>query len=177
MVVLEIIVEPNESPRFTPLWEFAPTLLGIALSVLLSPRMASWETFGWPRLRIRAATMAAFGIVVPAVVPWIVHFRLPADARWWDISCNVAVYTSVSFGAVAYLGRIIGPISGMGVYFATIMIQQAVPNVAYYFPVSGASTNLVAHPISAMCAVVIASAIWYFTIGQSTSAKMLQRNS
>lgn len=176
VMVLELTIDPTELPRFTPLWEFAPMLLGIYLAVLLSPRLATWELPGLLRVRLRSGLTAVLGALVPAAIPWFAHLGLPTDARWWDISCNVAFFTAGAFVATAWLGRIAGPIVGLVAYFTTIILQQMTPALASYFPVSGASTNLIPHPMSALLMVGLAGITWFTTMGQSQLASKLQRN-
>lgn len=176
VTVFEITIDPIQLPRFTPIWEIIPVLLGTYLPALLAPRLATWEMSGLVRLRLRAGVTAVIGALLPALIPWLAHLRLPADARWWDISCNVAFFAATSFLATAWLGPLAGPIVGMVGYFVAVVIQQMLPEAAACLPVSGASTNLTPHPGAALLALVLAGAAWFATLGQSQFARSMQRN-
>lgn len=176
VTVFELRIDPTKTPRFTPAWEAIPVLLAVLTPALLHPALASWEMPGRARIRARAATIATVGALLPATLPWIAHWRLPADARWWDISCNVAFFAAVSLLATAFLGRLAGPVFGLCCYAGTVVIQQTAPQLAAHLPVSGASTNLTAHPVASILIVATASAAWYATMGQSRFARNLYRN-
>lgn len=176
VTVFELRLDPTKTPRFTPVWEAIPVLLGAVLPALLRPALASWEMPGPTRLRARAAAVAAVAALVPASVPWIAHLRLPPDARWWDISCNVTFFAAVSLLATAFLGRLAGPVVGLLCYAGTVVIQQTSPQLAVHLPVSGASTNLTAHPAASLILATAASAAWFATMGQSRFAQNLYRN-
>ncbi|OFE17671.1 hypothetical protein BA895_14300 [Humibacillus sp. DSM 29435] len=176
VTVFELRVDPAKTPRFTPVWEAVPVLLAVLTPALLRPGLASWEMPGRARIRARAASIAAVGALLPATLPWIAHWRLPPDARWWDISCNVAFFAAVSLLATTFLGRLAGPIIGLCSYAAAIVVQQSAPQLAAHLPVSGASTNLTAHPVASIAIVAAASAAWYGTMGQSRFARNLHRN-
>lgn len=175
--VFELRIDPTKTPRFTPVWEAVPVLLGALLPALLRPSLASWEMPGPLRLRLRAGALAVLAVLTPAIVPWIAHLRLPADARWWDISCNVTFFAAIAAAATAFLGRLTGPVTALLCYAATITVQQSTPHLATHLPVSGASTNLTAHPIWSLILLTAASVVWFTTMGQSRFARNLARNS
>lgn len=174
--VFELRIDPAKTPRFTPVWEAIPVLLAVLTPALLRPALASWEMPGPTRIRARAASIAAAGALLPGTLPWIAHWRLPADARWWDISGNVAFFAAVSLLATTFLGRLAGPVIGLCSYAGAIVIQQTAPQLAAHLPVSGASTNLTAHPVASLAIVAAAAAAWYATMGQSRFARNLHRN-
>lgn len=174
--VFEIVFDPAKGARFTPIWEMAPVMLGVYLPFLLAPRLATWEILGRIKLRFYACGVAVAGMLLPASMPWLAHFRLPADTRWWDISCNIAVYTATAFGATAWLGRIAGPIVSLVLYLSVVAVQQVVPLFAAHLPVSGASTNLTPHPWAAFLAMLLAGVSWLATLGQSRVVRSIQRN-
>lgn len=176
VIVFEITIDPTQLPRFTPIWEIIPVLVGTYLPVLLAPRLATWELSGLARLRLRAGVTAVIGALLPALIPWLAHLRLPADARWWDISCNVVFFAAISFLTTAWLGTLVGPTVGLAGYFVAVVIQQMLPAIAAHLPVSGASTNLASHPGAALLALGLAGTVWFATMGQSQLARSMQRN-
>lgn|GEM_PF-1280119 len=176
VTVFEIRLVDTNLPRFTPAWEAVPVILAVLAPALLAPRLATWELLAGPRIRIRAATIAVAAVVLPAAIPWVAHFHLPDDARWWDIMWNVVLLAGIALIATAALGRIAGPMIGLFVYVAIIAIQQTMPEVAAYLPVSGAKTNLRAHPLPSLIAASIAVGFWTVTKGQSHLTRSLQRN-
>lgn len=176
VTVFEVKLVNTELPRFTPVWEALPVLLGLLAPALLAPRLATWELSGRGRLRVRAATVALGAAAGPAIIPWLAHLRLPDDARWWDISCNVTFFAAVALIATAGLGTLAGPLIGLVAYLTTITIQQALPDVAAHLPVSGAKSNLTAHPIPASTLSIVAVIVWAMTMGQSRLARSLHRN-
>ncbi len=176
VTVFEIRLIDSQLPRFTPVWEILPVFLAIAAPGLLAPRLASWERQGLPRLSRRAATVAFVAIIVPAAIPWLASLRLPQDARWWDISCNVAFFSSLALIATALVGSFAGPLIGLVAYLSAVAVQQTIPAVAMYLPVSGASTNLQAHPVPAAVLAVTACCVWSQTLGRSRLVQRLHRN-
>ena len=129
-----------------------------------------------PRLSRREATVAFVAIIVPAAIPWLASLRLPQDARWWDISCNVALFSSLALIATALVGSFAGPLIGLVAYLSAVAVQQTIPAVAMYLPVSGASTNLQAHPVPAAVLAVTACCVWSQTLGRSRLVQRLHRN-
>lgn len=176
VTVFEITIDPIQLPRFTPIWEIIPVLLGMYLPALLAPRLATWELSGLARLRMRAGVTAVLGALLPALIPWLAHLRLPTDARWWDISCNVVFFAATSFLATAWLGTLAGPTVALVGYFLAVVMQQILPAAAVHLPVSGASTNLTAHPGAALLTLALAGTAWFATMGQAQFARSMQRN-
>jgi len=166
----------TELPRFTPVWEALPVFLAILAPALLVPRLATWEMLGRARLRFRAGTVAAVAAIGPAAIPWLAHFRLPEDARWWDISCNVTFFAAIALIATAGLGTLAGPLIGLFAYLATVALQQVMPDLAAHLPVSGARTNLTAHPVPSLALSAVAVLVWSITMGQTRLARALHRN-
>lgn len=175
--VLDVTVDSTRPPRFTPVWEAIPVVVAVASPTLIAPRLASWEAMARTRVRLRAATVAVLSAVAPAAIPWVAHLRLPADARWWDISCNVALYGGVALIATVLVGPLGGPLVGLCAYLGVVIVQQLAPGLATALPVSGAKTNLTAHPLPSTVVVVVAVGCWYVTAGQSRLARNLRRNS
>lgn len=176
VTVFEVKLVNTELPRFTPVWEILPVLLAILAPALLAPRLATWELLARARLRVRAATVASCAATGPGAIPWLAHLRLPEDARWWDISCNVTFFAAIALISTAALGTLAGPLIGLFAYLTTIAIQQAMPDIAAHLPVSGAQTNLTAHPIPAVALSGVAVVVWAMTLGQSRLARSLHRN-
>lgn len=177
VTVFEVTLDPLRSPRFTPVWEIVPVAAAVLGPALIAPRLASWELMSGGRLRWRAAVMALSAIVLPAAIPWIAHFRLPEDARWWDISCNVAFFGGFSILVTPWLGRLAGPLTGAALYLIVVALQQLDPALAAHLPVSGAETNLTAHPRASATMVAIAVIAWSTTNGRSRLLDQAQRNS
>lgn len=151
----------------TPVWELVPVLLAAALPALLVSRLASWEHTQHRRLRTRAATVAVAAVTIPASIPWVAQFRLPDDARWVDITCNVALFAAVALVATCVFGRLAGPAVALMAYVGTIGVQQLSPALAARLPVSGARTNLQPHPWPTVVVVLVAVAAWTVTLGRS----------
>ncbi|CAG7572058.1 hypothetical protein FB554_0199 [Barrientosiimonas humi] len=167
VTVFEVRLVATEIPRFTPVWELVPVLLAAALPALLVSRLASWEHTQHRRLRTRAATVAVAAVTIPASIPWVAQFRLPDDARWVDITCNVALFAAVALVATCVFGRLAGPAVALMAYVGTIGVQQLSPALAARLPVSGARTNLQPHPWPTLVVVLVAVAAWTLTLGRS----------
>lgn len=176
-VVYEVAFVASRLPRYTPVWELAPVVAGVLGIGLLTPRLWTWERIGRRRrLRWRAATCAVLVLVLPASIPWLAHYGLPAGARWWDIVGNVVLLTAVAMLATVMVGRVLGPVIGLGFYAAVLVVQQTLPDVARWLPVSGAQTNIRPHVEAATAAAVIAVVVWTTTLGRSRFADDLARN-
>lgn len=175
--VYEIQFVASRLPRYTAVWELMPVLVGVLGVALLVPRLWSWERLARRgRIRWRAAVSAVAALVLPASIPWIAHYRLPVEARWWDITCNVVLLTAIAMLATVALGRVLGPLLGVAVYAAVIAVQQVAPDIARWLPVSGASNNLRPHLATAAGVAIIAVAVWTVTLGRSQLAENLAHN-
>lgn len=164
-------------PRYTPISELLPVVAGMLGVALLVPRLWSWERLGRRgRVRWRAAVCAIAALALPASIPWLVHYRLPPEARWWDIVWNIVLLTAIAMLATVALGRVLGPLLGVAVYAAAIAVQQVTPDIARWLPISGASTNLRPHIATAAGLAVLAVAVWTITLGRSRFADNLTRN-
>lgn len=175
-LVVEVTLNTNELPRFTPIWEAAPVLFALVAPALIAPRLPSWEWHRENRLHWGALIMACVVLLASSAVPWVAQTNLPADARWWDISCNVLLLGSAALVLTAALGKVAGPATGLGLYAAVIAVQQIAPALAAPLPVSGAHTNLQAHPLAAGILAVVAASVWSVTLGHSRWAESLERN-
>ena len=177
ITVFEIRFSEWRVPRYTPMTELLPVLAGTLGAGLLMPRLWSWERMAHDnRLRWRAMVCAAAALVLPAAIPWITHFLLPPEARWWDITCNVLLLSAVAMLSTLTLGPVFGPLVGVGFYAAVIAIQQLAPALAQWLPVSGSTTNLQAHASASLVMAVLAVAAWGATVGSSRLAGKISRN-
>lgn len=177
ITVFEIRFSEWRVPRYTPMTELLPVLAGVLGAALLVPRLWSWERMAHDnRLRCRAVVCAVVALVLPALIPWITHFLLPPDARWWDITCNIVLLSAVAMIATLGLGRVFGPLVGVGFYAAVIAVQQLAPDVAQWLPVSGSTMDLRAHPTASLLMAVLAVAAWGVTLGSSRLAGRISRN-
>lgn len=177
ITIFEISFSQWKLPRYTPITELLPVLAGVIGTGLLVPRLWSWERMAHDhRLRWRAVVCAVAALVLPAMIPWVAHFLLPPEARWWDITCNIVLFSAVALIATLALGRAFGPLVGVGFYVAVIAIQQLAPNVAEWLPISGSATNLQAHVIASLLMAVLAVTAWGATLGNSRLAGKISRN-
>lgn len=173
VVVLPVQLLWGQPTRWTPLWEALPALLGASAGALMAPGLASWERLGAPRLRPPAALTALIALLLPTIAPWLAHFRLPADARWVDIMCNVAAITAISLLATATVGRLYGTLVAYGTYVGLVFFQHAAPQLAVHVPFSGVIGNLRPHLWPTLALTATALAVWTWTLGTSLRERLL----
>lgn len=177
ITIFEISFSQWKVPRYTPITELLPVMAGVIGTGLLVPRLWSWERMAHDhRLRWRAVVCAVVALVLPATIPWVAHFLLPPEARWWDITCNIVLFSAVAMIATLALGRVFGPLVGVGFYVAVIVVQQLVPAVAEWLPIAGSETNLRAQVTASLLMALLAVVAWGVTLGNSGLAGKISRN-
>ncbi len=175
-IVIPIQFLDGQPTRWTPLWELIPSLLGATTGVLIAPQLGTWERGSVRPIRALAAVFAGTTLAMTSALPWIAHYRLPADARWVDITSNVIVFASLGLVTTALFGRFIGGTVSLASYMAFIAGSHAAPGLALYLPMSGVIGNTRPHPWFAIPAAVCAVTVWAVTRGEAASARRLSRN-
>lgn len=172
--VYELQVVGSQPARAITVWEAAPTALGAILPALLVPQMWTWERRGrLGRVRAFALGTASLALAVPAAVTVLARVRLPDDAPWAGIALNVVVISALAMTATALLGRVLGPLCGLGCFLLGITVQQAVPSAARWIPLTLRDRDLAAHAWVALAFAVVALAVWTLTLGHSRLADRL----
>lgn len=159
-LVLEVRVVSWRDARWTPIWEALPALYAASIGAGVAPRLASWEAIAAERLRPYAIATAVIAICLPASVPWIAHFSLPADARWLDIVTNVVIIAALSLIAVSTLGRLRGTACALAIYLLIVPLQQAYPAIAPYLILSGSAGDVRPRVVECVLLASIAVGVW-----------------
>lgn len=170
--VYELQVVASQPPRYLPIWEVAPVIGASVIPALLVPRMWSWERTGDVQmLRVYAGVSAVLAIAAPSLVPAVCALTvLPDEARWVDVSFNVAAISAVAMLAATALGRVLGPLVGLGAYVALVAVQQAAPGLASWVPLSVGDRSLTVHALVSLAASAIAITAWTSSLGRSRAA-------
>lgn len=176
--VFSLAVVPYRPPRYLPVWEFVPILAAVASAPFLAPQLWSWtRVCRRPGVRIAAGAMSLLGIAVPSSMPWIAYLTvLPADARWWDISSNVMLVSSLVILLTCILGRTLGPILGFSLFFFLVVLQHVSPSLGVAVPLTGVEGNLDAHFFESSSIAMVTVAVWITTLGRARLADSLGRN-
>lgn len=160
----------NIAPRAVSPFEYAPTLVALALCIGLAPRFHDWDLYGTSRTRALALVNMLTAVLVPQLV-FSTALLLYPDAgeppasALIPIASNLAVSALLASICVGLLGPLIGTLSWAATAYLLMSWQSNAPeylamlpytmsnNSAGYFDDSGRWVWIVALSV---CAITIA---------------------
>jgi hypothetical protein len=174
--VYELQVLASKVPRYVPVWEFVPVVVASVIPALLAPQMWSWERFGnLVRLRICAFVTGTFALCAPALLTLASALVvLPNDARWADIALNVILVAAIAIAAVAFSGRVIGPLIPLTFYLGLVVMQQVVPASERWNPISAGGRSVLLQAQISLVFAVVGLTVWTLSLGRTILAERLE---
>lgn len=125
-----------------PLVETISLVSAVLVCYLTRPRLWHWERLGGLRTRLVSATVTGFAIVLPLVPILATAATLPTGTHWEWLAANAVILG----GAVALAAALLGPLLGGGVvilvYFADAVIDNVLPELGPYLPLTAYSSRV-----------------------------------